>query len=290
MNLFQRNAKLIVVLAMISGSTSGILGKLITAGSMTIGFYRLSFCLPFFIVPLLIKHRKDIIEINKKQLLLCALGGVFLFGHFFCWYVAVKNTVIASAIVLAGLHPIVVILFMFVFFRKRTPAKAMAGVLMALTGGILVAGMDYSFAGSNVFGNFMALGAAFCMGLYFCIGNIVREKMNAGVYIFLVFFFCWVCFATGMILTKTPFTGYPLSDYIWLIVMTLLCQFGAHAVLNWSLGYVSSLYVSAIETGEIVSAMILAFIVLSQVPTPWQMAGAAVVIIGLVYYNRHDLK
>ena len=95
MNLFQRNAKLIVVLAMISGSTSGILGKLITAGSMTIGFYRLSFCLPFFVVPLLIKHRKDIIEINKKQLLLCALGGVFLFGHFFCWYVAVKNTVIA---------------------------------------------------------------------------------------------------------------------------------------------------------------------------------------------------
>ena len=43
MNFFQRNANYIVILAVMASSTSGIFSKLITANSMTIGFYRLTF-------------------------------------------------------------------------------------------------------------------------------------------------------------------------------------------------------------------------------------------------------
>ena len=44
-------AKVLTVLAVLCGATSGVLGKLITAPSMAIGFWRLSIALPFFIIP-----------------------------------------------------------------------------------------------------------------------------------------------------------------------------------------------------------------------------------------------
>ncbi|MGL4484110.1 MAG: hypothetical protein ACRCUS_04100, partial [Anaerovoracaceae bacterium] len=66
MNFFQRNAKYLVILAVICGSTSGIFGKLITASAMTIGFYRLSMVLPFFIVSVLLSYKKEL-KIKKAD-------------------------------------------------------------------------------------------------------------------------------------------------------------------------------------------------------------------------------
>ena len=69
--------------------------------------------------------------------------------------------------------------------------------------------------------------------------------------------------------------------------LTLVCQNGAHAVLNLCFGYVDSLYVSAWESGESVFAIIMSVVFLGQHPTSWQLAGSAVVVVGLLYYNYY---
>ena len=48
MNIFQRNAKKIVVLGAMAASFSGIFVRLINASAIAIGFFRLSFAIPFF--------------------------------------------------------------------------------------------------------------------------------------------------------------------------------------------------------------------------------------------------
>ena len=57
--------------------------------------------------------------------------------------------------------------------------------------------------------------------------------------------------------------------------------------LNLCFGHVDSLYVSAWESGESVFAIVLGFIFLGQVPTSWELLGASIVVIGLLYYNYH---
>jgi len=280
--------KYIVILAVISGSTSGIMGRLITADSMAIGFYRLTMALPFFLIPVLLRRREALKSVSTRDLIWSAISGMFLFWHFLSWFIAVKNTTIASAIILADLHPLIVMGITVVILKKRIPIRAAVGVFVALLGAGVVVGLDYSIVGSHLYGDVMALFAAIAMGIYFCIGGVLRKRIPGDIYITLIFTVCWICFTLGMVLTGTPFFGYPLSDYLWLVLMTALCQIGAHAVMNWSMRFVPSLYVSAWSTAEIVSAPLLALWVFNEIPGPTKIIGGIIVIAGLLYYNYHE--
>lgn len=117
--------------------------------------------------------------------------------------------------------------------------------------------------------------------------NEVRKTVEGPVYVFLCFLGCWICFAAGIVVTGTRVLGYSEQDYILIVLLTLVCQIGAHAVFNLCFGHVDSLYVSAWESGESVFAIVLGFIFLGQVPTSWELLGASIVVIGLLYYNYH---
>ena len=281
-----RYVKFIVVLAVIAGSSSGIFGKVIEAPSMAIGFWRLTMGLPFFAIPVLVKHRDTLKAVSERDYLLTFVAGAFLFGHFFTWFNAVKMTNIASAVVLAALHPLVVLIITVFVLKKKVGIRPVMGIVLALLGGALIAGLDYNqLSSGNFAGDVLAFLAAVCMGVYFAIGNEVRKNVPGSTYVFLVFFACWVCFSIRMICTGTPALGYSATDYLYLIGLTLVCQIGAHAVFNLCFGYVDSLYVSAWESGESVFAIILGIIFLGQMPESWELLGSAIVVVGLLYYN-----
>lgn len=281
-----RYVKIIVVLAVVAGSSSGIFGNVIEAPSMAIGFWRLTMGLPFFAIPVLLKQRDVLKSISKRDYILTFIAGAFLFGHFFSWFNAVKMTNIASAVVLAALHPLVVILITVFVLKRKVGIRPIMGILLALLGGALIAGLDYNqLSSGNFLGDVLAFVAALCMGIYFALGSEVRKNVPGSAYVFLVFFACWICFVIGMIGTGTPALGYSGKDYLLLIGLTLVCQIGAHAVFNLCFGYVDSLYVSAWESGESVFAIIMGVIFLHQIPTSWELLGSAVVVIGLLFYN-----
>lgn len=283
-----RYVKIIVVLAVVAGSSSGIFGSVIEAPSLAIGFWRLTIGVPFFAIPVLTRHRHTLKAVSKKDLFWTFLAGAFLFGHFFTWFNAVKLTNIASAVVLAALHPLVVLLVTVFVLKRKVGIRPVMGIILALLGGVLIAGLDYRQLSSGSFsGDVLAFLAAVFMGLYFTIGNEVRKNVPGSTYVFLVFLACWICFAVGIVATGTPVLGYSVKDYILIVGMTLVCQIGAHAVFNLCFGYVDSLYVSAWESGESVFAIIMGLIFLGQVPTSWELLGCAVVVIGLLYYNYY---
>jgi drug/metabolite transporter (DMT)-like permease len=287
-SFLEKYVKIIVVLAVVAGSSSGIFGAAISAPSMAIGFWRLTMGLPFFAVPVLLNRRDELKALNKKQVIWAFVAGAFLFAHFFTWFNAVKMTNIASAVVLAALHPLVVLVITVFVFKRHVGRRPIMGIILALLGGAMVAGLDKAqLSSGNFVGDVLAFMAGVFMGLYFCVGNEVRKTVSGPVYVFLCFLSCWICFCIGIVATDTPVLGYSTHDYVLLVGMTLVCQIGAHAVFNLCFGYVDSLYVSAWESGESVFAIILSLIFLHQIPTSWEVLGAVVVVIGLLYYNYH---
>ncbi len=286
-----KHAKIATVFAVLAGATSGVLGKTITASAMAIGFWRLTIALPFFLIPVLINEdkRAQLKAIAPKDLLWCFISGVFLFCHFFSWFNAVKLTNIASAAVLASLHPLVVLIVTIFIYKKKVSLKAIAAIGVALLGGAVIVGVDVNaFAGGNLQGNIFAFGAAMFMGLYFAVGDAIRKRVEGGLYVLLVFSSCWACFTVGNIVTGTPLLGYPMTDYLLLIAMALICQIGAHAVFNLCIGHVSSLYVSTWETGDAVFSTLFAILFLQQIPKPYELIGCVVVVCALLYYNRQE--
>lgn len=285
-SFMERYVKIIVVFAVIAGSTSGIFGSVIEAPALVTGFWRLTIGVPFFGIPVLLKHRDTLKTISKKDYFWTFMAGAFLFAHFFTWFTAVKFTNIASASVLASLHPLVVLVVTIFVLKRKIPRRAILGIVVALLGGTMIVGFDYrELSVGNVKGDVLAFLSAMFMGLYFAVGNEVRKNIAGATYVFLCFLACWICFAVGIIATGTPVLGYSTSDYICIIALTFICQIGAHAVFNLCFGYVDSLYVSTWESGEAVSAITLGVIFLGQVPTPTALVGCAIVVIGLLYYN-----
>ncbi len=283
-----RYVKIIVVLAVMAGSSSGIFGSVIEAPSLAIGFWRLTIGVPFFAVPVLLKQRDVLKRISVKDYVWTFVAGAFLFGHFFSWFNAVKMTNVASAVVLAALHPLVVLAITIFIFKRKVGRRPIMGIVLALLGGVMIAGLDYQqLTAGNFKGDVLAFLAGAFMGIYFAISNEVRKSVPGAVYVFLVFFSCWICFSAGVIATGTPVLSYSSMDYIYIIAMTLVCQIGAHAVLNLCFGYVDSLYVSAWESGESVFAIIMGVIFLGQIPTSYELIGCVIVIIGLLYYNYY---
>jgi drug/metabolite transporter (DMT)-like permease len=289
MNLFERNAKKIVIMGAVSASFSAIFVRLIDASPIAIGFYRLTFALPFFAVTALLWHREELKSITKRQAAGCMLGGLLLAGHYFTWFTAIVNTTIASAVVLCNISPIIILIITALILREKTTLKAIIGVIIALAGAAIITGGDYSFAGKAIYGDIMAFFGALFYALYFLVGRKMRKGINATVYVFIIFATCWAAFAIGMIATGTPFTGYSAKDYYNLFAFAMICQIGAHAVFNWCLGHVSPLYISTIETGESVFAAALAAILFAEIPTLWQWIGGGITICGLLYYNYHDI-
>ena len=84
-SFLERYVKVIVVLAVVAGSSSGIFGSVIQAPSMAIGFWRLTLGLPFFAVPVLLHSRDTLKQISRKDLAWTFVAGAFLFCHFFTW-------------------------------------------------------------------------------------------------------------------------------------------------------------------------------------------------------------
>jgi len=288
-----KHAKIAVVIAVICGATSGSLSAMTAISSMGIGFWRLTIALPFFIIPTLMNAEKKekLFAVSKKDLLWCGLAGIFLFGHFYSWFSAVKMTNVASAAVLASLHPLVVLLVTVFVLKKKVSLKSVAAIIVALGGGAIIMGFDFNdLTSGHMMGNIFGFLAGMFMGLYFSVGDHVRKRVDGGIYVLLVFSACWVCFAAGVAATGTQILGFTMTDYLYVALMAVICQIGTHAVLNMCIGHVSSLYVSTIESGDPVFSILIAIVCLGQIPAGYEILGCVIVVGALLYYNYQESR
>ncbi|MBO4235991.1 MAG: DMT family transporter [Firmicutes bacterium] len=280
-------AKILVVLATVLGALSGPLGKAISAPSLAIGFWRLTMGLPFFIIPVFASgyRRNELKDIDTKSLIGAVVAGIFLFIHFYAWFNAVKMTNISSAAVIASLHPLVVVFISIAIYKRKIGIKPIIGIVIALIGAALTAGLDYANLSMTHFtGDMLAVITGLSMGIYYALGDKVRGKVDGAVYVLILFASCWLCFLIAMLASGTSFFDYPSKDWIMLVIMTLACQVGCHALNNLCLGHADSVYVSAWSASEMVFASFFAWLLIGQVPTNWGIIGSIIVIGGLLYY------
>lgn len=290
-NFAIRHVKIVVLFACLAASLSGVLVRL--AGEMppmAIGFYRLSFAMPVFILFSLVFHREEFKKLTKRQLGGSVLAGVFLFVHFLTFFTGVGMTTIASATVIACLHPVIILIITTVFFKEKTNYKVVAGVAIALVGAAIVSGGDYAIAGEALVGDLLCFITAVAMALYFIVGQKLGGGINTTVYVTIVFGCCWACFGLGMIVSGTSFTGYERESYLWVLALAISCQIIAHGLFNWTLRYISPLYLATSETVEVVYASIIAFVLFQEAPVLMQYIGGSLTIAGILIYNYFEAQ
>jgi drug/metabolite transporter (DMT)-like permease len=282
------NPKLIVIIGVIFVSFSSALIKASSAPALIIATYRLAITVILMAPSTLIKSKNELKAVDIKSLCLCILSGIFLALHFATWITSIKYTSIASAAVLVNTHPIFIVVLTYIIFKDKINRKSLISITMTLLGGVIISSGDRSL-GSNVFlGDILAAAGAAFIAFYMVIGRIMRQRLSAVSYTFIVYVSCTITLLLLDIITKTSFGPYSLKEWAIFLGLAVFCTILGHSIFSWSLEYVKPTFLSVAVLGEPVFATIWAAIFFLEFPNTWNVIGSIIIIAGIYLFSKSE--
>jgi drug/metabolite transporter (DMT)-like permease len=232
-------------------------------------------------------HREDLRVLTRRDYLLLGIAGLVLALHFILWITSLEMTSVLISVVLVSTSPLWAALMEFIFLKSRLTQLALIGLVLAITGGIIIGVPTEQIGpvslGSNpVLGSLFALGGAITVAIYLVIGRTVRPKLPLIPYIWLVYGFAAIFALIAVFLARTPVAGFSAQGYLLLLAVAVFPQLLGHSSFNYALKYLSATFVGVASQLEPVSSAFLAFIVFRETPTVVQLAGSVIIILGVV--------
>jgi drug/metabolite transporter (DMT)-like permease len=308
---------LAITIGILAASTASIFIRFAQAdevSSLVIAAWRLSLASLILAPVALLRHRAELLEINRRGLLLALLSGAFLATHFATWITSLEYTSVASSVVLVSTAPLWVAILAPITIREQVGRMVLLGMGLALVGVTIVGISDICtppfssggalsaftslacpplsqfFGGTAFLGDLLALVGALTVAGYLLIGRNLREKMSLIPYIFVVYGMAAPILVVIMLATgETPF-GYEPQTYLWFLLLALIPQLLGHSTYNWALGYLPASFVSVTLLGEPISSAILAYFILGEVPTALMIFGAILILIGIYIASRRETE
>ncbi len=266
------------------------------APSLVIAAYRLVLASLALSVPVLRRQGNEFRRLERRDLGLIVLSGVFLAFHFASWITSLEYTSVASSVILVTTTPLWVGLLSPLVLKEPLTRPVLLGMLMALAGSAVV-GLSDACAwqgglscpplaefvqGSAVFGDFLALMGAWMAAGYLLIGRQVREKLSLWSYILGVYSVSAVVLTSWAALAGQPFLGYRPQTYLWFAALALVPQLMGHSTFNWALRYLPAAYVSVTLLGEPLGSTALAYLFLGEIPGALMLFGGLLILLGIL--------
>ncbi len=244
----------------------------------------------------LTRHRVDLRSLTARELGLAFVAGAFLALHFATWIASLASTSITSSVVLVTTSPLWVALLAPVVLRERLSRPAQLGLAVALLGGVaVVLGDSGTRTGGGAStphalrGDLLALCGAWMMAGYLLVGRRLRGRLPLVPYVTLVYGIAAVLLTLAVVATRTDVGAVPRAAWGWIVLLALVPQLLGHSTFNWALRHVPATVVALALLGEPVGSAALAFAWLGEVPSRLTLAGAALVLAGVVLAARAPL-
>ncbi len=204
------------------------------------------------------------------------LAGVCLAGHFGTWIPSLGLTTVAASTALVCTQP----LWSAVLTRLcgvRVPVAVWAGVILALTGVMLLGGNDLRASGDAWRGDLLALtGGIFGAG-YVALGERARRTVDAIRYNLIACAAAAGTLGLAAACSGTALTGFSTRAWLMIAAVTLCGQLLGHGLLNQALKTLDATTVSTVVLLEVPVATALAALFLQQYP-PWSVLLSALLI------------
>jgi Permeases of the drug/metabolite transporter (DMT) superfamily len=282
--------KIIVILGVVGTSLSAVFVKLADAPSMVLVLYRVGFAAVILFPYLLIKHRRELKSIPKRNFLLSAVSGMFLGFHFTAYFQSLRYTSIASSVVLVDTEVFFIALMTFLFLKEKLGKKCWIGILVTFAGSVTVAFADAGGGSNILLGDVIALTGAICMSFYTMLGASCRKRMSTTVYTFFVYAFAALTVLLILCVRGVKLFGYGKINLVSGLGMALFCTLLGHSLFSWGLKYEKPAYVSAVKMLEPVFATVFGILIFSQIPSVYVIAGGSMIIAGIIYYTVHNFR
>lgn len=283
----------VLALGVLAAASSSIMIRLaqnLGLGSTTISAGRLTLAALILLPFALTQGRSEIRQLSSRQVRLGLIAGTFLALHFIAWISSLQYTSVASSVALVTTNPLWVALASVLFFREKLSLATIGGVVLTMTGSLLIALSDGSGgdASNALFGDALALLGAVAVSVYFLLGRELRKSVNTLPYIWLVYssaavLLLMIAIATELVQGGNISTLLDIPPVGWLLLLGLALgpQLLGHTSFNWALRYLSATFVAVAILGEPIGSALLALFMFNETFQPLQLAGFAILLIGI---------
>lgn len=279
------NPYIAVIIGVIAVSTSAIFVKLASdAPAGIVAFYRLAFATILMLPIILIKYRKEIKEINRRDWLLASLSGIFLALHFILWFESLHYTSVASSVVLVTLQPIFAFVGTYIFFGERFSVGAIISMFITLVGSFIIGWGDFQISNLALIGDILALLGAVAITGYFLLGQRLRRSLSLMTYTFIVYGISSIVLFLYNIVLQNNFINYSFDYWMIFLALAIVPTFFGHTLFNWALKWLSTSTISMAIVFEPIGATALAYFILGEKVTSMQWLGGTIVIFGLFLF------
>ncbi|MBZ0300968.1 MAG: DMT family transporter [Anaerolineae bacterium] len=265
--------------------------------SLTIATLRLLLAAVLLAPYILSRHRDELRSLTRKEMALIGIAGFSSAMFFILYFNALEYTSVLISSVFTSTAPLWVALLEVVVLKGVLRRNLWIGLVLVLLGSALFAisgsGAAVTLGNNPVLGGAMSLIAAVASGAYLIAGRVVRRRLSALVFLWLMLLVAVTVALIFSLLTGTTLTGYGVQGYLWVVVMTLGAQIVAQSSISYSLAHLSPTFVSISTQVSIILSTIVALLLFQEVPQPLQILASLVMLAGVfrvVYTPRPSVQ
>jgi len=232
-----------------------------------------------------ITSRYEIRTMSQRDMGILILIGAILAAHFYAYITAVKMTTVASAILLATCHPVIVGIIS-ILILKDTKRAVGIGILAGMSGLVIITLGD--LGGGNIDGDIIALISGVFFSAYLLLGRVLRQRVSIITYVFVVFSSCALVLLAAAFITGQVMWPMPASELLIFLGLAVISTIMGHLLFNFSLRYLSASVISVSYLGEPVGAILLAAMLLDEIPSVYVLVGGMMILVGILLTVRTE--
>ena len=271
---------------------------MLVAGGMLIGFApifvnwsylspsAISFWRMFLAIPLLVAfnfliNKKILFRVkNKKTIFYTAIASLAFTTDLSLWHFSMNITSVSNATIIVNSAPIFVALLAYLFFKEKPQKGFILSFFITFIGILGLIIFSNNYANGKILGDILCMVAASCYAIYLLIISRLGKETSLNIIFYTTFFCCLfsiipMSFESGMSWPQTHF------EWINLILLAFLCQFGGQFLITFGIGKISASSGSIGLLMQPLTATILAALIFSEVLNLIQVIFVFITLIGI---------
>lgn len=228
-----------------------------------------------------LESKPGLTEFSTNQVIIRIVAtGIFFAAAHMTWNWSLTQTSVANSALLHGFTPVFVTAIGFLLLGQRFDSKFLIGMMVAISGSVLLELDNISYAMSQIQGDALALVSALFFAIYLLLVERIRSQMGV---VMVAFFTCFIGAMTILPTLSGSLTGvFPSSWMGWLEVVGL----GLISVLNvgltaFALKFLTSAFVGVALLLSPMLTAIFAWAILSEALNFYSLLAFPIVLIGL---------
>ena len=218
---------------------------------------------------------------KRRDLLLLALCGAFFAGDLAALHAAVNLTTAANAILFLNAQPIYVSIGAWLLFGERMGARFVGAAALAMIGVVVLTWASVDLGGGHALGDALGIVAGVCYAGYILAASRLRSDHSS-----LAINVATCLVGAPLLLAAALATGQSIAppttnDWLLMIGLGVVAHACGQGLIVWGLAHLPAAFASVSLLVAPVSAAAFAWLLLAEPLGPVQVAGMALVLVGV---------